>query len=117
MTIWISGSLTTSCQSVVIRFAGDGIRARFVERLDRDFAEIDFDAEARGQETAVFLPRVEDAAADGAAANHAEIHLLHKNAQFAAKRGRGQFNFERERHPFTPAGELAREFPPRRRRL
>src|ERR1019366_4124504 len=51
---------------------------RFVERLHRDLAENELHAEARGHEAAVSLPRVEDAAADRAAADHAEIHLLHR---------------------------------------
>ncbi|MEI8289682.1 MAG: hypothetical protein WCH99_09420, partial [Verrucomicrobiota bacterium] len=37
--------------------------------------------------------------AHGSAADHSEVHLLHKNAKFAAKRGRGQFNFESEPDP------------------
>ena len=73
------------------QFAGDRIRARLVERLDGDFAENELHAEARGHEAAVFLPRVEDAAADGSAANHSEVHLLHRARQLAAKWSRGQF--------------------------
>jgi hypothetical protein len=37
---------------------------------------------------------VKHAAAHGAAANHAEIHLLHRSAQLAAKRNGEQFIFE-----------------------
>jgi hypothetical protein len=39
----------------VVINARDGIRARFVEGLDRDFAEIDLDADARGHQAAVEL--------------------------------------------------------------
>ena len=70
------------------------IRPRFVERLHRDFADGDFDADARSHEAAVELERVKHAAAHGAAANHSEVHLLHRSAQIAAKWSRGQFNFE-----------------------
>jgi UDP-N-acetylmuramyl tripeptide synthase len=37
---------------------------------------------------------VKHAAAHGAAANHAKVDLSHMNKKFAAKPGRGQFNFE-----------------------
>jgi hypothetical protein len=40
---------------------------------------------------------VEDAAADGSAANHADVHLLHKNGELAVKLRGGQFNFQRHR--------------------
>ena len=56
---------------------GDGIRARFVQRLDGDFAQADFDAEARFQQRAVVLQMVKNAAAHRAAADHADIDLLH----------------------------------------
>ena len=71
----------------------DGIRARFVEGLHRDFADGDLDADARGHEVAVELKGVKHAAAHGAAANHSEVHLLHGSAQLAAKWSAGQFNF------------------------
>ena len=73
----------------------DLIRPRFVERLHGDLADGDFHADARGHEAAVELERVKHAAAHGAAANHAKIHLLHRGAKLAAKPGRGQFNFNR----------------------
>ena len=48
-------------------------------------------------EFAVAQQRVIHAAAHRSAANDSEFHLLHTNLQLAAKPGRGQFNFDRQR--------------------
>src|SRR5207249_3224087 len=55
----------------------DFVWAGFIEGLDSDFAHIDYDADARSHEAAVELERVENAATHRAAANHAEVDLLH----------------------------------------
>jgi len=55
-------SLTTACQSVVSS-TSESHRARLVKRLDGDFADTDLHADARRQETAVKLERMEHAAA------------------------------------------------------
>jgi hypothetical protein len=72
----------------------NGIRSRFVKRLDRDFAEGDLDADARSHQATIELERVKHAAAHGAAANHAKVYLLHRSPQLAAKRNGEQFIFE-----------------------
>jgi len=76
--------LTTLCQGGHER-ARDGIRTRLVECLYRDFADGDLDADARSHELTVELKGVKHAAAHGAAANHSEVHLLHRSTQIAAK--------------------------------
>ena len=69
------------------------VRTRFVERLHGDLADVDLYADARGHEAAIELERVKHAAAHRAAADHSEIYLLHRSAKLAAKRSKGQFNF------------------------
>ena len=64
---------------------GNFVGARFVKRLHRHLADGDLDADARSHEPAVELERVKHAAAHGAAANHSQVHLLHRSAQLAAK--------------------------------
>ena len=77
--------------------ARNGVGARFVKRLRCDFADADANTDARGQQIAVALQRVKNTAAHRAAANHSEIHLLHKGAQLAAKARSRQFIFERRK--------------------
>ena len=70
----------------------DFIGARLVKRFDCDFADNDLHANARSHEPTVELERVKYATAHCATANHAQIHLLHKGIEIAAKKARGQFN-------------------------
>src|ERR1035441_1850690 len=56
----------------------DRVRARLVEGLHGDFAEVYLHANAGGHQGAEELEGVKHAAAHGAAANHSQIYLLHK---------------------------------------
>ena len=65
-------------QSVVMSEAGMGYGRGSSKALTAICGQTDFDAQARFQQRAVILQMVEDTAAHGAAANHAEIDLFHK---------------------------------------
>ena len=93
MTTWTSGSLTTFAPVGRHQRARDFVRREFVERLDGDFADGDLDAEARGHERAIVLQRVKHAAAHRAAADHAEIDLLHNERTACRETGRGTIQF------------------------
>src|SRR6185437_1059897 len=65
---------------------GKGMRARFIERFDGDFAQGNFNAKAVGDEIAVSLERVENTAANSSGADHSKIHLLHSGGGCREKR-------------------------------
>ncbi len=74
MDLWIAhDGLPVGCHQV----CRDRVGARFIECLHGYFREAEPGADARSHEAAVELQGVKHAAAHGAAANHAEIYLLH----------------------------------------
>ena len=67
-------------------------RARLVEITHHHFCDMEPDAETGGNERAITLNGPKHAAADGAAADNAQIHLLHKGGKTAViRRGRQSF--------------------------
>jgi hypothetical protein len=62
------------------------VSALFLEGFNRDFAQGNFNAEPGGHQVAVLLERMKHAAANGSAANHSKIHLLHRAQRLSVNR-------------------------------